>query len=214
VLLLFCIIYNLDVQGQTKTKTHKKLESPQMRLHLLSEFMGGEYVNTEQAEAEPGEFLHVRMRICPIWTDRSDGYWFYVEQNLHSLPGKPYRQRVYQVYAQGDSLVSATYNIRQPERFVNGYEQRRLLEDLHPRDLELREGCELYLLYDVNKKAFVGSTRNNTCSSTLRGAAFVSSYAEISKKQFISWDRGFDAGGKQVWGADEKPYVFKRKKAL
>jgi len=32
----------------------------------------------------------------------------------------------------------------------------------------------------------------------------------ITETQMVSWDRGFDAGGKQVWGAEKGGYVFKK----
>ena len=30
--------------------------------------------------------------------------------------------------------------------------------------------------------------------------------------RLLSWDRGFDAAGKQVWGAEKGPYEFLRVK--
>ena len=32
--------------------------------------------------------------------------------------------------------------------------------------------------------------------------------AEIRADRIVSWDRGFDAEGRQVWGAENGPYVF------
>ena len=56
--------------------------------------------------------------------------------------------------------------------------------------------------------AFEGSTVENECVSTLRGAAYATSEVTVSRERLTSWDRGFDAGGGQVWGATEGPYIF------
>jgi hypothetical protein len=33
---------------------------------------------------------------------------------------------------------------------------------------------------------------------------------EVRPDGLVSWDRGFDADGQQVWGAEKGPYVFTR----
>ena len=48
------------------------------------------------------------------------------------------------------------------------------------------------------------------CASDLRGAAYATSEVTITPQFVLSWDRGFDNTGKQVWGATEGPYVFLR----
>jgi len=59
---------------------------------------------------------------------------------------------------------------------------------------------------------FEGSTEGNNCQSSLRGAAYVTSKVSISKERIYSWDRGFDAEGHQVWGAEKSGYIFERVK--
>jgi hypothetical protein len=57
-------------------------------------------------------------------------------------------------------------------------------------------------------KVFVGSTGATSCGSDLRGAKYATSEVTLSKKQLISWDRGFDSNGVQVWGAKKGGYIF------
>jgi hypothetical protein len=42
----------------------------------------------------------------------------------------------------------------------------------------------------------------------LRGASYATSEVVITDEQLLSWDRGWDANGKQVWGAETGGYIF------
>ena len=42
----------------------------------------------------------------------------------------------------------------------------------------------------------------------MRGASFARSEVEILEDKIISWDRGFDASGNYVWGAEKAGYIF------
>jgi hypothetical protein len=55
---------------------------------------------------------------------------------------------------------------------------------------------------------YQGQTGYQTCASELRGAKYASSIVTIENNRMISWDQGFDANGKQVWGAVIGGYVF------
>ena len=55
-----------------------------------------------------------------------------------------------------------------------------------------------------------GRTLGDLCKSTLRGAAYATSVVSIGRAALVSWDRGFDESGKQVWGAVKSGYVFEK----
>ena len=78
-----------------------------------------------------------------------------------------------------------------------------------PSDVERRDGCEVYLQWTGD--AFAGSTEGKACSSTLGGAAYATSEVVIEVDRITSWDRGYDAGDVQVWGAEAGAYIFLRK---
>ena len=61
---------------------------------------------------------------------------------------------------------------------------------------------------------FVGSTNGKECESTMNGATYATTEVTLTSKQLLSWDRGYDARDKQVWGATMGPYKFDRKSAL
>jgi len=61
---------------------------------------------------------------------------------------------------------------------------------------------------------FSGSTVTRECASDLRGAAYATSEVEITAAALISWDRGYAADGRQVWGAVKGGYIFKKLKPV
>ncbi|MFY7787082.1 MAG: chromophore lyase CpcT/CpeT [Thermoflexibacteraceae bacterium] len=178
-------------------------------LRKLVKFMTGSFHSGEQA-AQDSSFFKVHLTMTPIWQDRNIGYWLYVEQAMSTALNKPYRQRVYHVYRDDKGrLVSAVYTLpSNPLRFAGAFKQAKPLDQLTPDSLSARTGCEIIL--QKEGKVFKGSTGEQSCPSDLRGAAFATSTVEISQKTLLSWDRGFDANGKQVWGAVKGGYIFKK----
>jgi len=146
----------------------------------------------------------------PIWPERRDGHWLYVEQAAGNSADKPYRQRVYRLYRESDNtLVSAIYTFQNPLRFAGAYKSANPLSSLTPDSLDLKSGCEVFL--QKQGDGFIGTTRIKTCPSELRGAAYATSEVTINATEMRSWDRGFNAQGEQVWGSTKGPYIFKRK---
>jgi len=178
-------------------------------LHTLASWMTGSFGSAEQAAGD-SSFFDVRLRMERIWPAREDGFWLYVEQALAAQEHRPYRQRVYRLHRlSADTLASEVYTLPNEERFVGAWRVPAAFDALAPDSLSIREGCALYLGRE-EPTVFRGSTRGTGCVSTLRGAAYATSEATISPDGLITWDRGFDAGGDQVWGSTRGGYVFKR----
>jgi len=154
--------------------------------------------------------------MLPIWSEREDGPWLYVEQAAYSNLARPYRQRVYHLTPAGPeepgSIRSEVYTLPgDPLELAAAWEEPSRFEAFGPENLEPRAGCAILL--DVNRSggtpvSYVGSTVGEGCDSTLAGAAYATSEVVITERVLESWDRGFDAEGEQVWGATEGAYRF------
>lgn len=180
------------------------------RLELLADRLSGSFSSTAQAQADP-DFRDIRLRMCRIWPERTDGPWLYVEQAEASAMEKPYRQRVYRLAATGpQAFVSHVYEIPDPSRFVGACGRDASLAGLTPDALTTKDGCAVFLTYHVCSDLFTGETQGKGCASTLRGAAYATSEVSITQAGIVSWDRGFDAAGQQVWGATKGGYRFVR----
>jgi len=47
----------------------------------------------------------------------------------------------------------------------------------------------------------------------MRGASYASSEVTLTATELNTWDRGYDAGGAQVWGSTKGPYRFVKESA-
>ena len=179
-------------------------------LEDLVTLMTGSFSSASQAAEDPDNFWDIRLEMAPIWTDRTDGFWLYVEQASAEKLDKPYRQRVYHVMQVEENLfASAVYSVPDPEAVIGAWKVKDPLSQWSPDDLEVREGCTVFLARDEDG-SFSGSTRDKECTSTLRGASYATSEIVITTEGVASWDRGYDADDQQVWGAVKAGYVFLR----
>ncbi len=213
--LLVATAFIISCKSGVQNKGQKKLSrteilNMQNNLQQLAILMEGHFSNEEQHKADPENYYHIIMKICRIWDDRDDGIWFYVEQGLATLVENPYRQRVYRlIRGERDTLISEVYTLPEPKDYVGSCANEKLLSNLSPKDIELREGCAV-IMTRKGKGFFQGGTKDGTCASNLRGATTVSSEIELSYDLFKTWDRGFDDNGNHIWGAEHGSYEFKR----
>lgn len=199
-LFSFALLFN-NLFSQIKDSDLKK----------LADFLAGYYSSEEQAKADTN-FFHIKLKILPIWKERADAYWFYVEQAAAETENKPYRQRIYRITRFNDSLFeSAVFTFNDPLRFAG--DEKLFETTMTPDSLIKRDGCSVYL-YKVNENLFYGSTREKDCPSEIRKAKYATSVIELYENKFISWDRGFDENDKQVWGSKKGGYIFDKIKRI
>jgi hypothetical protein len=179
----------------------------------VAALMAGQFDSREQATRDPA-FRPIALAMVPIWTDRTDAHWLYVEQAMADTPDQPYRQRVYRVSNGADGEVaSAVYTLTTPERFVQGW-RNGALDALREDMLEPRAGCTVYLRREGVRRdgaVWQGATRGRDCASELRGASYATAEVRLEAGRMASWDRGYAADARQVWGSTAGPYVFIRR---
>ena len=113
---------------------------------------------------------------------------------------------------QDGAFRSEVFTLPEPARYVGAWHDPARLHDLSPDSLELRAGCDV-VLRRGSEGIFVGATVGSGCASDLSGAAYATSVVTVWPDRLETWDRGFDAAGEQVWGAEEGPYIFLRQPA-
>jgi CpeT protein len=185
------------------------------QIRQLARMMEGNYHSAEQA-ANDKEYFDIRLHIVRIWKERpeSEGIYFYVEQATATAQQRPYRQRVYHLRARKEDgkIESVVYELNAPLRFTGQWKVDKPLANLTPDSLLPRQGCAV-IMRKTGSKEFRGATTGQECLSSLRGAKYAQTEVTITPKQLISWDRGFDEKGEQVWGAKFGGYIFKKETA-
>ena len=206
IILLFAVSWVHISISQSLPVTQKNLKK-------LASVMAGEFDSNDQADADKS-YYHIVLRMKPVWPDRTDGYWFYVEQAVTTSEDKPYRQRVYHLYLEDDTtIISKVYELKNPQDYIGAWKDKDISAKISPDSLVDRQGCAIYLK-QVEKGVYKGSTPGRECLSSLRGAVYATSEVTIYPDRMISWDRGWNADGMQVWGAEEGGYIFIKRKKL
>ncbi len=95
------------------------------------------------------------------------------------------------------SFSSVVYALPDPEAAIGAWQLENPLTDFLSADLIEREGYAVYLRLQPDG-SYQGSTREQECTSTLRGAVYASSEITITVDQILSWGRGWDSQEKQV----------------
>jgi hypothetical protein len=178
-------------------------------VEAVVERMIGHFTSAAQAKADR-EYFAVELRMVRIWPERAGEHWLYVEQAMAEAIDKPYRQRIYRVLAaDGGKVESRVYELPDPKSAIGAWKKDRPLADLKPEELRKKKGCSIWLTKQPDG-TWKGSTDGQGCGSELRGAKYATSEVVIVKDGLDTWDRGFNAAGKQVWGAVKGPYRFRR----
>jgi hypothetical protein len=174
----------------------------------LAGFMTGAFSSKAQADADK-EYFDVHLHMARAWKDRPGEYWLYVEQAMATALDKPYRQRVYKLEKRSDKVIlSRVYDLPgDPLKFAGAWKKDEPLADIKPEQLTEKAGCAITLIRKADG-TYSGATKGQGCVSNLKGASYATSEVTITADTLTSWDRGYDAANKQVWGAVKGPYVF------
>ena len=106
----------------------------------LAGMMTGWFDSADQAAADPDNYFNIRLVMTPIWEDRTDGVWLYVEQAASSALARPYRQRVYHVHRVDETLRSDVYTLPgEALDYAGAYMDVARFDGITPEDLELAE---------------------------------------------------------------------------
>lgn len=188
-------------------------QAPAGSLEELVRCMAGSFSSAAQAREDPEHFSDIRLEVARIWKDRKDGVWLYVEQAAAAFLARPYRQRIYRLTALPDGRFrSDIFTFKgDPLPHAGAWKQGAPLAGLGPEDLEPRKGCAVFLAAD-GKGGYAGATQAQDCESSLRGAVYATTAVRVDARGMVSWDRGYDKAGAQVWGATAGGYRFLRVK--
>jgi hypothetical protein len=178
-------------------------------LEQLALTMAGSYTSAEQAKADTNYF-EIELEMVRIWPKHTDGAWFYVEQATAESKAKPYRQRVYHLQQVDDStFTSSILSIKGGASWFGAYADPEKLATLPADSLVAMDGCAITL--HRRGTIYVGSTHERDCPNQRSGARYATSEVTVLPDRMISWDRGYNAAGEQVWGAEKGGYVFLKK---
>ena len=107
--LVFLILISSNVFAQTE----KDFET-------LANWMQGAYTSEEQSKND-SDYYSISLKMIRIWNDRTDGYWFYVEQAALETITKPYRQRISHLVLEEGRIKNIIFSLPDEHNFIGGY---------------------------------------------------------------------------------------------
>ena len=203
--------------GLATTADRNSIESLKNIIEV-SNLLIGTVDSSEQAGSNRN-YQDVTIETCPVIIRDLPGYetnskFLYVDQSLTLWQGSPYRQRFVKISAgrDGKTINSTIYLPKIEKSQLVGLCRKSISERVFLYDAIGTPSC----LVNMRKlgKSWIGSTPANGCPSTRGSAKYTTSELVLNETGLISWDRGWNQDGKQVWGAVEGPYVFKKVDAV
>ncbi|BDA67289.1 hypothetical protein RIVM261_026480 [Rivularia sp. IAM M-261] len=202
--------YTLVAVAQDKAvPSQQQVEEVAQRLEGIMDTSARARVNPKAA--------NVRMTACRISlnenaqaTNKSNNPIFlYQEQALSSELNKPYRQRFLEISSvnNGRTVRSLSYKPANVQSVINLCNKPVSERVVTSTDLG-KPVCSVYLTRSGEN--YIGVTPNEGCPANFRGAVKITNTVVLSKTGMNTWDRGFDANGKQVWGAKGESYEFRK----
>ena len=200
------------------TATFAQAETPlplEQQVDNVAARLEGVMDTSTQASVNP-KVSNVRMTTCRVTlmdqgtVSQLPTIVLYQEQALSTELTKPYRQRFLQLSASSmsQSVQSRSFKPVNPAAWVNFCSQPATTRIVKSPDIGTVV-CNVFLRRSGDD--YVGNTPVDGCSANVRGAVRIKNHIVLRPIGMDTWDRGFDAAGKQVWGAKAESYQFRRR---
>jgi CpeT protein len=166
---------------------------------------------TQQAATNP-KAPSVRMTTCKVTvntvkTMRKPVIYLYQEQALTNKLEKPYRQRFLRISpSKNNTIESAGFKPLNPEKLINLCNQPDTERTFKMEEIGKSE-CSVFLKKQGND--YIGETQKGGCPSNYKGAVKITNKIILHSTGMDTFDRGYDANGKILWGAKNEPYQFR-----
>lgn len=178
----------------------------------VAEHLEGTMDTSAQARTNPTA-PQVQMTTCRIQVTNNpaptSAIFLYQEQALVQRLDQPYRQRFLEISSSiySQSVRSRSFKPSQPEQW-QGFCSKPLAERQLTWQQLGTEVCRVFLRRSGN--TYIGNTPVDGCPANVRGAVRITNHIRLDSQGMETWDRGLDAEGNQVWGAESAPYRFQR----
>ncbi|MCU0534095.1 MAG: chromophore lyase CpcT/CpeT [Hydrococcus sp. Prado102] len=184
----------------------------QQQVNSVVSHLVGVMDTSDQASTNP-KTPSVRMTTCRVQitdspTQAITSAYLYQEQALMDNLDKPYRQRLLQIKPSADdrTVESKSFKLQNPESAIglcNKPETQRVIQLSNLGEFV----CSVFL--KPTDKGYFGETPPQGCPANVRGAVKITNTILLHSEGMDTWDRGYDALGNQVWGAEDRSYQYR-----
>lgn len=170
-------------------------------------------MDTSAQAAANSKAPNVRMTTCKISlsdaSPEANTVYLYQEQALSAKLASPYRQRFLQIspstYSQ--TIRSRSFRPADSKAWIGLCNQPEAARAVKLSDLG-KPVCNVFLKRSGDD--YAGRTPIDGCPAHVRGAVRITNQIMLHPSGMDTWDRGYGADGKQVWGAKAESYQFRK----
>jgi len=172
---------------------------------LLTQWLSG--IHKSNNDVIQGREVSIGLQAFPIWQERVDGEWLYIESRIVGSPNKPFLQRILQLVATPNGLIRLySYSIPRASDFAGAYYSPQVLMSLTQSQLTISNNCELLIELKVTR-TFVGEADSETCRSQGRSPLMTTFFA-ISEVNISFLDGSYSQRRTVTEGRFDKPITF------
>ena len=191
-------------------KIYNKFE--RLKYQVIGHFSNRQQVKEGTTKEPWQEFI-----VMPIFQDRPNEFWVYLEFFSPELIDAPIDQRVEQyVQVSRDSFRMEVYYLKDPDKYINAWKMAEFPETDIRTDLTRVGPCDLIIAHQDKKPGTYKTVvpEEITCEMlTSRGAArYVDLAFELSDDQYLMWFHFYNARKRHLKKSDKKGLIFKRLK--
>jgi len=173
---------------------------------LLKQWLSGIHRSTN--DVIQGREVRIGLQVFPIWQDRIDGEWLYMESRIVGSENKPFLQRIMQLVATPNGLIRLySYSIPRASDFAGAYYSPQVLTSLTQSQLSISNSCELLIKFKVTR-TFVGENDSESCITNSRNIPLMTKFFAVSEANISFLDSGYDKLGKLEPGRLDVPVTF------
>lgn len=232
LLAIFCLS-TTNVQAQRKNRKNKKYILPYLKdiksAKEISEIYNkfdrfkyqiiGHFSNKKQVEAGTTSEPWQEFIVMPIFQDRPNEFWVYLEFFSPELIEFPIDQRIEQyVQISRDTFRMEVYYIKNPEKYINAWKFDKFPDTDIREDLVRGDGCDLIIAHQDNKPGTYRTVppEEFTCEMlTAQGAArYVDLSFELSDNQYLMWFHFYTSKGEHLKKSAKNGLEFRRVEKL
>jgi len=180
-------------------------------LEILASFLPGTYESIPQ-DAKSGASAKVTLRIVRLWPERSGEFWFYEEFENAGEEGRPFLQRLVRIGMTGEeTMLRVEYGLPgEASRFAGAWRNPgTAFAGVDPKGLREVPDCRQDVAVQ-NLIAYAGGTIGKACRARVPPGAYEVSDFLLTATSLRTWNRGYDAAGKIVWGSSAGPLQLNR----
>lgn len=182
-------------------------------LQSLADYMTGSFVGLVSSGADGGK-TERKIESWPIWTDRKDALWLYLDEKEGTSPARQIDECILRLTELRPGILAGEFfQLPAPPVAPGRLRSVDYFSSITPAALSLRDGCAMSFRRTTDT-VFSGQSTGTGCSAAMSSGAYLSREFVLTPSSIERQDRTFDRSGKELSATATPRLIFLRVKRL